>query len=113
MYNIGGWNELPNIVVVRTIPSLLDEMAPKKGSNYADQINFAEDRPGHDRRYRERGPESTSRWWRSRSPWWRCTHGIDLLASRKPPSQDEQFALTPNPSSRTPPRFTLRAPNLE
>ncbi len=51
-YNVGGWNEKPNLDVVRTICAILDEMRPKSGSErYADQITFVKDRPGHDRRY--------------------------------------------------------------
>ena len=49
-YNIGGHNEKRNIDVVRNICKVLDELVPKVGS-YIDQISFAEDRPGHDRRY--------------------------------------------------------------
>ncbi|BDF95577.1 dTDP-glucose 4,6-dehydratase [Pseudoalteromonas sp. KAN5] len=49
-YNIGGHNEKQNIEVVQTICNILDELAPKK-TNYADQITFVADRPGHDRRY--------------------------------------------------------------
>lgn len=52
VYNIGGWNEMPNIEIVRTICALLDEMRPKSdGTSYATQITFVKDRPGHDRRY--------------------------------------------------------------
>jgi dTDP-glucose 4,6-dehydratase len=51
-YNIGGWNEMPNIEIVRTICALLDELRPKSdGSSYATQITHVTDRPGHDRRY--------------------------------------------------------------
>jgi dTDP-glucose 4,6-dehydratase len=51
-YNIGGWNEKPNIEVVRTLCSILDDQAPRSdGRSYADQITFVTDRPGHDRRY--------------------------------------------------------------
>jgi dTDP-glucose 4,6-dehydratase len=51
-YNIGGWNEKPNLEVVHTICSILDELRPKSdGAHYADQITFVKDRPGHDRRY--------------------------------------------------------------
>ncbi len=51
-YNIGGWNEKPNLEVVDTICSILDELRPKSdGAHYADQITFVKDRPGHDRRY--------------------------------------------------------------
>ncbi len=51
-YNIGGWNEKPNIEIVHTICALLDEMRPKAGGkSYRDQISYVTDRPGHDRRY--------------------------------------------------------------
>jgi dTDP-glucose 4,6-dehydratase len=50
-YNIGGKNELRNIDVVHTICRLLDEMRPRAGRSYAEQIQFVKDRPGHDRRY--------------------------------------------------------------
>ena len=51
-YNVGGWNEKPNIEIVRTICRLLDELRPKAGGgSYAQQVTFVKDRPGHDRRY--------------------------------------------------------------
>jgi dTDP-glucose 4,6-dehydratase len=51
-YNVGGWNEKPNIEIVRTVCALLDELRPKAdGSSYTAQITFVQDRPGHDRRY--------------------------------------------------------------
>lgn len=51
-YNIGGWNEKPNIEVVRTLCAILDELAPRTdGASYTRQISFVTDRPGHDRRY--------------------------------------------------------------
>jgi len=51
-YNIGGWNEMANIDVVKTVCSVLDSLKPKAGgSSYASQIVFVKDRPGHDRRY--------------------------------------------------------------
>ncbi len=51
-YNIGGWNEKPNIEIVRTICSLLDELRPLANSkSYSSQITYVPDRPGHDRRY--------------------------------------------------------------
>ena len=52
VYNIGGWNEMPNIEIVRTICALLDELHPRDdGISYAAQIAYVKDRPGHDRRY--------------------------------------------------------------
>ncbi|MFM8574722.1 MAG: dTDP-glucose 4,6-dehydratase, partial [Limnohabitans sp.] len=51
-YNVGGWNEKPNIEIVKTVCALLDELRPKAdGSSYAAQISYVTDRPGHDRRY--------------------------------------------------------------
>lgn len=51
-YNIGGWNELPNLDVVHAICGLLDELRPLgPGRSYAEQIVHVADRPGHDRRY--------------------------------------------------------------
>ncbi len=51
-YNVGGWNEKPNIEVVRTLCALLDELQPRAdGQSYANQITFVKDRAGHDRRY--------------------------------------------------------------
>ena len=51
-YNIGGWNEMPNIEIVKTVCGLLDELRPRgDGRGYAEQIAYVADRPGHDRRY--------------------------------------------------------------
>ena len=51
-YNIGGWNEKPNLEIVHTICALLDELRPKaEGTSYKTQITHVQDRPGHDRRY--------------------------------------------------------------
>ena len=51
-YNVGGWNEKPNLDVVHTICSILDGLRPKAdGTSYASQITYVKDRPGHDRRY--------------------------------------------------------------
>ena len=51
-YNVGGWNEKPNLEVVQTLCSILDELQPSEsGKPYSDQITYVKDRPGHDRRY--------------------------------------------------------------
>ena len=50
-YNVGGWNERPNIEIVRSICALLDEMRPDAAGSYARLITHVTDRPGHDRRY--------------------------------------------------------------
>ena len=49
-YNIGGWNEKPNIEIVQSICDLVDEMSPRPGSR-RELITYVKDRPGHDRRY--------------------------------------------------------------
>ena len=52
VYNVGGWNEKPNIDIVNTVCALLDELRPQEGgASYRAQISYVKDRPGHDRRY--------------------------------------------------------------
>ena len=52
IYNIGGWNEKPNLDIVHIVCSLLDELRPRAdGQPYSAQIITVTDRPGHDRRY--------------------------------------------------------------
>jgi dTDP-glucose 4,6-dehydratase len=52
VYNVGGWNEKPNIEIVHTVCALLDELRPRTdGLSYASQITHVKDRSGHDRRY--------------------------------------------------------------
>jgi dTDP-glucose 4,6-dehydratase len=63
VYNIGGWNEKPNLEIVHTVCTLLDELAPaatrgvvssvtgRSVQRYAELITHVKDRPGHDRRY--------------------------------------------------------------
>lgn len=50
-YNVGGWNERPNIEIVRSVCALLDEMRPDPAGSYSRLITHVTDRPGHDRRY--------------------------------------------------------------
>ena len=49
-YNIPGNNEITNLEILNHLCILLDQMMPSKES-YVDQIQFVQDRPGHDRRY--------------------------------------------------------------
>jgi len=49
-YNIGGKNERNNLYIANKICAILDAIHPKEKS-YKEQINFVEDRPGHDFRY--------------------------------------------------------------
>ena len=53
-YNIGGYNELQNIEVVKIICSILDELAPNKPNGiaqYEQLVTYVADRAGHDVRY--------------------------------------------------------------
>jgi len=55
-YNIGGWNEKPNIDIVHTVCDILDELRPLSTAysplpTYRSLITYVTDRPGHDRRY--------------------------------------------------------------
>jgi dTDP-glucose 4,6-dehydratase len=50
-YNVGGWNEKPNIEIVKTVCALLDELRPDAAGSYSRLITYVKDRPGHDRRY--------------------------------------------------------------
>ena len=90
-YNIGGWNERPNIEIVRTICQLLDSKSPntaaKAGGRHEQLVTFVKDRPGHDRRYAinankiyqtlgwkpaetfETGIEKTIDWYLSNQDW--------------------------------------------
>ena len=36
---------------MHTLCDILDKEKPKKSGSYRDQINFVQDRPGHDQRY--------------------------------------------------------------
>lgn len=52
VYNVGGWNEKPNIEIVKTLCKMLDEKQPREdGKSYEEQITYVTDRLGHDRRY--------------------------------------------------------------
>ena len=53
-YNIGGNNEIKNIVLIKHICDLLDIYVtdkPKEIKSFSELISFVEDRKGHDRRY--------------------------------------------------------------
>ncbi|GAB1055867.1 MAG: dTDP-glucose 4,6-dehydratase [Shewanella algae] len=90
-YNIGGHNERANIEVVKTICTLLEELAPNKPQgvdNYLDLITYVTDRPGHDVRYAidaskierelgwkpeetfESGIRKTVEWYLYNQEWW-------------------------------------------
>ena len=88
VYNVGGWNEKPNLEVVNTLCAILDRLQPRAdGQPYASQITYVQDRPGHDRRYAidarklekelgwkpaetfETGLEKTVRWFLDNQDW--------------------------------------------
>lgn len=88
VYNVGGHNEMTNIEVVMTMCAILDDLVPREdGANYAEQITYVADRPGHDRRYAidaakiektlgwtpeetfETGIRKTVEWYLSNSEW--------------------------------------------
>jgi dTDP-glucose 4,6-dehydratase len=50
-YNIGGNNEVTNLMVVEKICTILDRLAPNPNFRYSSLITFVKDRLGHDRRY--------------------------------------------------------------
>ena len=84
-YNVGGDAERANLAVVQTICGILGELRP--GRDYASQITFVANRPGHDRRYAidaskirreldwtpgetfETGLARTVRWYLDNSAW--------------------------------------------
>jgi dTDP-glucose 4,6-dehydratase len=86
-YNIGGWNEKPNIDIVKTVCALLDELQPDVAGPYERLITYVKDRPGHDRRYAidarkierelgwrpaetfDTGIRKTVRWYLDNQPW--------------------------------------------
>jgi dTDP-glucose 4,6-dehydratase len=45
-YNVGGWNEQPNIDIVHKVCALLDEMKPDPAGPYSRLITYVKDRPG-------------------------------------------------------------------
>jgi dTDP-glucose 4,6-dehydratase len=86
-YNVGGWNEWPNLRIVERICDLVDELKPELGGGSRQLITFVKDRPGHDRRYAidatklaaelgwrpahtfETGIRATVRWYLDHQPW--------------------------------------------
>ncbi len=95
-YNIGGHNEKQNIEVVKTICTVLEELAPANRysrtsgnqGGFEGLIRYVRDRPGHDRRYAidagkiqreldwvpeesfESGIKKTVQWYLDNKPWW-------------------------------------------
>lgn len=101
-YNVGGAAERRNIDVVTAIGRLLDELAPRPGSNsHLDLISYVADRPGHDLRYAidftklrhelgwtphetfESGLKRTVRWYLDNRAWWTPLIENHQAASRR------------------------------
>ncbi|MDT2019467.1 dTDP-glucose 4,6-dehydratase [Methylocella sp. CPCC 101449] len=93
-YAIGGKAERTNLEVVKTVCSLIDELAYDPVRGPAERlIRFVEDRPGHDRRYAidtakieaelswqpqesfESGLAKTVRWYLDNQEWWQQIRG--------------------------------------
>jgi len=95
-YNIGGHNEVQNIEVVKTVCTILDQLAPSKIkgiSKYEQLITYVVDRSGHDLRYAidatkiendlgwtpnetfKTGIEKTVKWFLDNKAW--CDHVKD------------------------------------
>lgn len=100
-YNVGGDSERTNLQVVETICSELDLQLPRDDQkSYSEQIEFVDDRPGHDRRYAidaskirrdlgwepltsfEDGIKRTVGWYLSRRDWWEPLLGERYDTSR-------------------------------
>lgn len=91
-YCVGGDAERNNLTVVHTVCRILDQLRPKPEGEYADQITFVKDRPGHDFRYAidaskianelgwkptvsfDEGMERTVRWYLENEAWSRAIH---------------------------------------
>jgi dTDP-glucose 4,6-dehydratase len=87
-YNVGGDAERQNIIVVKTICALLDNLQPLPDGRLRESlITYVKDRPGHDRRYAidasklqselgwaptvtfEEGMARTVAWYLDHQPW--------------------------------------------
>ena len=98
--NIGGHNELANLHLVQQLCDLIDEMKSELGGNSRSLITFAQDRPGHDRRYAidagkirrdlgwspahtfEAGIRETVTWYLRNQAWVRSVADVSKRASR-------------------------------
>jgi len=88
-YNVGGGSECQNIVLVRLLCRILDELLPESPHRpHESLIEFVKDRPGHDFRYAmdarklerelgwtptvslEEGLRLTVKWYITNSWWW-------------------------------------------
>ena len=89
-YNIGSFNQMTNLELVKLICELMDEIKPRKNyQSYKQLIEFVKDRPGHDKEYGinnekairelnwipkvkfDRAITNTIRWYLDNRPWWK------------------------------------------
>jgi dTDP-glucose 4,6-dehydratase len=89
-YLVGGRSERTNLEVTHQVCDALDVLHPMNGGgSYREQVQFVQDRPGHDRRYAvdcgklereigwrarvpfDEGVELTVRWYLENDAWWR------------------------------------------
>lgn len=99
-YNIGGENERTNLELVHLLCAILDDLQPRISGQYADQITFVADRPGHDARYAidpsrirqelgwrpsvtiEEGMRETVKWYLRNKKWWSALHKRQAVDQR-------------------------------
>ena len=101
IYNIASNTELTNISIVKDICKILDQVVPRKnGKSYKKLINFAIDRPGHDKRYAnsikkinketgwkpkinfKSGLKQTILWYLENKPWWKEIRDLKYKGER-------------------------------
>ena len=90
-YNVGGYNEITNLELVRLLCRILDDALPESAHKPHDSlITFVTDRPGHDLRYAidagkverelgwrpamtpEEGLRKTVHWYLENREWWQA-----------------------------------------
>ena len=100
-YNVGGYNEIANIDVVRLICASLDARVPPLPQGPRENlITFVADRPGHDARYAidaskierelgwkpretfETGLEKTVAWYLDNRDWWERVRAVSYRGER-------------------------------
>tara|TARA_Y100000590_G_scaffold466776_1_gene643306 strand:- start:4563 stop:5600 length:1038 start_codon:yes stop_codon:yes gene_type:complete len=89
IYNIGGKEEISNLILIKKICRILDKILPRENKKkYESLIEFVSDRPGHDKRYSlnsnkikkelkwkpridlNLGLELTINWYLKNKKWW-------------------------------------------
>ena len=68
-YNIGSYNEIENIKVVKDICLLLDDLLSFEKGYHSKLIKFVNDRPGHDQRYALSNDKILKLGWKPKVSW--------------------------------------------